>query len=93
MLSASKQRGILCIEVSDTGCGIAPEHLPHLFDRFYRIDDARSAERRGIGLGLAIVKSIVTLHGGSAEVLSELRHGTRVMLTFPGPSESVTVAT
>src|SRR5205807_2369429 len=67
--------------VRDTGSGIAPEHLPRVFDRFYRGDASRSSA--GTGLGLALVKSIVDLHGGSASVESELGRGTTVLLTFP----------
>lgn len=69
------------ISVADTGCGITAEHLPHVFDRFYRADSSRSST--GTGLGLALVKSIVDLHGGSATIESELDHGTTVVLTFP----------
>jgi len=72
------------LSVSDTGCGIAPEHLPRVFDRFYRADSARSSQ--GSGLGLALVKSIMDLHGGSAAVLSEVDRGTVVKLTFPNQS-------
>lgn len=69
------------ISVSDTGCGIAAEHISHIFDRFYRVDPSRSAQ--GAGLGLALVKSITDLHGGSATVQSEPNRGTTVTLTFP----------
>jgi len=69
------------IAVSDNGCGIAPEHLPRVFDRFYRAESSRGSD--GAGLGLALVKSIVELHGGSARVESELGRGTTVTLTFP----------
>jgi two-component system, OmpR family, heavy metal sensor histidine kinase CusS len=70
------------ISVSDTGSGIAAEHLPRVFDRFYRADSSRSSH--GAGLGLALVKSIVDLHGGSARMQSELGRGTTVTLIFPG---------
>jgi two-component system, OmpR family, heavy metal sensor histidine kinase CusS len=70
------------ISVNDTGCGIAAEHLPRVFDRFYRIDPSRSSY--GAGLGLALVKSIVDLHGGSARMQSEVDRGTTVTLIFPG---------
>jgi two-component system heavy metal sensor histidine kinase CusS len=72
------------ISVKDTGCGIAAEHLPRVFDRFYRIDSSRSSQ--GSGLGLALVKSIMDLHGGSAVVESEVDRGTAVTLTFPNKS-------
>jgi two-component system heavy metal sensor histidine kinase CusS len=67
--------------VSDNGCGIAAEHLPRVFDRFYRAESSRSSD--GAGLGLALVKSIAELHGGSATIQSELNHGTTVVLRFP----------
>ena len=69
------------VAVSDTGCGIAPEHLPRVFDRFYRAESSRGSD--GAGLGLALVKSIVDLHGGSAKIESEIGRGTTVKLTFP----------
>jgi two-component system heavy metal sensor histidine kinase CusS len=72
------------IAVQDNGCGIGPEHLPRIFDRFYRVDAARSSSSAGTGLGLAIVKSIMELHGGSVRAESELSAGTKVTLTFPG---------
>jgi two-component system heavy metal sensor histidine kinase CusS len=72
------------ISVKDTGCGIAPEHLPRIFDRFYRADSSRSSQ--GSGLGLALVKSIMDLHGGSAVVESAVAQGTSVTLTFPKKS-------
>jgi two-component system heavy metal sensor histidine kinase CusS len=69
------------VAVRDNGCGIAPEHLPRVFDRFYRAEPSRGAD--GAGLGLALVKSIVDLHGGSAKIESEVNRGTTVTLTFP----------
>lgn len=60
----------LQLRVRDSGEGIAPEHLEHVFDRFYRIDAARSRETGGTGLGLAIVKAIVEAHGGEITVQS-----------------------
>jgi signal transduction histidine kinase len=59
------------LEVTDTGIGIPPEHLPHIFDRFYRVDKARSRASGGTGLGLAIVKGIAEQHGGKVNVTSE----------------------
>jgi two-component system heavy metal sensor histidine kinase CusS len=69
------------VTVKDNGSGIAAEHLPRVFDRFYRADSARSSE--GVGLGLSLVKSIMDLHGGSASIESEPDRGTTVTLTFP----------
>ena len=73
------------ISIKDDGVGISPEHLPRLFDRFYRVDASRAAATAGTGLGLAIVKSIVDLHGGSVTIESELGNGTLVTLVFPVP--------
>jgi two-component system, OmpR family, heavy metal sensor histidine kinase CusS len=69
------------VAVSDNGSGIAPEHLPRVFDRFYRAEPSRGSD--GAGLGLALVKSIVDLHGGSARIESDPGRGTIVSLTFP----------
>jgi len=69
------------VSVRDSGSGIAPEHLPHVFDRFYRADKSRSSA--GTGLGLSLVKSIVDLHHGSVSIKSEPARGTTVTLTFP----------
>ncbi|MGO4271693.1 sensor histidine kinase [Paenibacillus sp. TAF58] len=63
------------IAVHDNGPGIAPEHLPHLFDRFYRIDSSRARRSGGAGLGLSITRSIVELHGGTIEVHSTVGEG------------------
>jgi len=71
------------VRVSDSGAGIAPEHLPRIFDRFYRADPSRSHHPEGTGLGLAIVKSIMDLHGGSITAQSELGRGTTFTLRFP----------
>lgn len=70
----SNQR--VLIEVSDTGNGIAPEHLPRLFERFFRIDKARTSTKGGSGLGLAIVKHILEAHNSEIQVKSELGVGT-----------------
>lgn len=69
------------VSVNDSGCGIAAEHIPRVFDRFYRTDSSRSSD--GVGLGLALVKSITDLHGGVATMRSEVNRGTVVVLTFP----------
>ncbi|NNU84900.1 sensor histidine kinase [Geobacillus sp. BMUD] len=74
---------MLQIDVSDTGIGIAPEHLPFLFDRFYRTDEARTRNRGGTGLGLAIAKEFVSAHGGTIDVHSTLGQGTTFRVKLP----------
>ncbi|MGB8918792.1 MAG: ATP-binding protein [Candidatus Sulfotelmatobacter sp.] len=69
--------------VQDFGAGIAYEHLPRLFERFYRVDKARSRESGGTGLGLAIAKHIMLAHGGSIRAESELAHGSTFLFTLP----------
>ncbi len=84
-IALSKHNSALEVAVSDTGSGIAPEHLPRVFDRFYRAESSRGSD--GAGLGLALIKSIVDLHGGSATIESEIGRGTIVKLTFPPPQK------
>lgn len=69
--------------VADTGPGIAPEHLPRLTERFYRIDRSRSRETGGTGLGLAIVKHVAQRHAGQLSITSELGQGSRFVITLP----------
>jgi two-component system, OmpR family, phosphate regulon sensor histidine kinase PhoR len=73
------------VSVSDTGAGIPPEHLPRIFERFYRVDPARSREAGGTGLGLAIVKHLMESHGGRVEAESTSGAGTTIRLHFPTP--------
>jgi signal transduction histidine kinase len=72
--------------VRDNGCGIAAEHLPHLFDRFYRVDKSRSRARGGAGLGLAIARWIVERHRGTIELQSQPGVGTTVVIALPAPA-------
>lgn len=78
------------IEIIDSGSGIAAEHLPHIFNRFYRGDPSMSGHRPGVGIGLSIVKSIVDLHNGQIEISSQTGHGTRVRMRFPAPTTKMT---
>ena len=78
------------IEVSDTGIGIADEHIPRLFERFYVVDRSRSRKLGGTGLGLSIVKHIVQSHGGTVGVESVLGRGTRFFVRLPAESETAT---
>lgn len=82
-LIANSRGESLTVSVSDTGCGIASEDLPHVFERFYRADRARGGSAHNVGLGLAVVKSIVARHGGRVEIDSELGRGTEVRLILP----------
>ncbi len=78
------------VAVTDTGSGIAPEHLPRIFERFYRADPARSRDQGGTGLGLAIVKHLIEAHGGGVEASSTLGKGTTVRFVLPAASSAVT---
>ena len=82
-ISARAEAGEVAIVVADTGAGIAPEHLPFVFERFYRADQARARVAGGAGLGLAIVKQIVEAHGGRVAVSSVLGSGSVFTFTLP----------
>ena len=77
--------------VRDFGGGIPSEHLPRLFERFYRVDKARSRESGGTGLGLAIAKHVVRAHGGTIKAESELNHGSTFYFTLPRQAVPVQV--
>ncbi|MGH9344399.1 MAG: heavy metal sensor histidine kinase [Terriglobia bacterium] len=83
LLRAWEKPGRVHIEVQDTGVGIPAEALPRIFDRFYRVDRARSSRSGGTGLGLAIVRGIVTMHGGSVGIRSKPGDGTIVSFELP----------
>ncbi|HWY87756.1 MAG TPA: heavy metal sensor histidine kinase, partial [Gemmataceae bacterium] len=82
-LSVTEEGTASRIEVADTGCGIPPEHLPFVFERFHRADPTRCSKNGSVGLGLAIVKSIVELHGGTVVIASEVGRGTRASILIP----------
>lgn len=83
-LSPRGERDNYSFIVADNGVGVAEEHLPHLFERFYRVDKGRSRELGGTGLGLAIVKNAVLLHGGSIEACPTQPHGLTIRFTLAG---------
>ena len=82
-LRAHVREGGVVVDVVDTGVGISPEHLPRIFERFYRVDAGRSREQGGTGLGLAIVRHLVDAHGGRVESSSTVGSGTTISVTFP----------
>ncbi len=85
-LAARRQDSRIILTVTDTGDGIAPEHLAHLGERFYRLDAARARQHGGTGLGLAICKGIIEAHGGQLTFDSTLNKGSTVTITLPGIS-------
>jgi signal transduction histidine kinase len=74
------------LDVSDTGAGIAREHLPRIFERFYRVDASRSRGEGGTGLGLSIVRHLVESHGGRVFAESVPGEGTTISCWFPEPA-------
>ena len=82
-LSIGQEGEDLCLSVTDTGIGIPEEHLPRIFERFYRVDKARSRDLGGTGLGLAIVKHITQAHGGRLHVVSKPNKGSTFQILIP----------
>jgi two-component system phosphate regulon sensor histidine kinase PhoR len=87
-VGARRQEAMIEFYVQDFGPGIAYEHLPRIFERFYRVDKARSRESGGTGLGLAIAKHIVQAHGGHIRVESELGFGATFLFRLPSVAEA-----
>jgi signal transduction histidine kinase len=82
----------VAVAVEDTGHGIEPENIPHLFERFYRTDWARAKDTAGTGLGLPIVKEIMDAHGGSISVTSEVNKGSVFTLRLPALAQQKVLA-
>jgi two-component system sensor histidine kinase SenX3 len=89
-LAARREEGAVTITVADEGIGIPSDDLGRIFERFYRVDKARSRGTGGTGLGLAIVRHVIENHGGRVDVASELGRGTTFTLTLPSPVEAGT---
>ena len=83
LVRLSEQEGDAILTVTDAGRGIHPEDADRIFDRFVRLDDARTPDRSGVGLGLAIVRSVVVAHGGSIALDTDVDHGTRFVVRLP----------
>jgi len=84
LVQVATEANAVVLAVSDTGQGISPEDLPHIFERFYRADQTRSGAAGRTGLGLAITQAIIMAHGGEIEVTSELGSGSTFTVRLPG---------
>jgi signal transduction histidine kinase len=82
-ISIKENTDFIQVDIEDTGVGIAPEHLPYIFDQFYQIDRSKREGDKGSGLGLTIAQKIVKAHGGSIQVSSELGEGTVFSVLLP----------
>ncbi|MBI3947920.1 MAG: HAMP domain-containing protein [Armatimonadetes bacterium] len=90
LIEAAPEDGQVCLRVTDTGKGIPPEHLPHVFERLYRVEPSRSKRSGGAGLGLAIAREIVEAHGGEIDIESTPGEGTTVTIRLARSPEEVT---
>jgi PAS domain S-box-containing protein len=86
-IRSESNNGFAIVEISDTGIGISPDDLPHVFDRFYQADSYRNKKHRGMGLGLAICKEIAEAHGGEIEADSQVGKGSVFRVTLPLDTE------
>jgi len=91
-IEAGEADGQVRIAVVDDGIGIPPEHLGHIFERFYRVDKSRSRAAGGSGIGLTIARRLTEAHGGRIDVESEPGHGSRFTVTLPAIAAAQTVA-
>jgi CheY-like chemotaxis protein len=91
-LAIEQSDGLLRLSVADTGEGIPPEFLPHLFERFQQADPSAHRRHAGLGLGLALVRQLVELHGGRISVTSTLGEGSTFLLSFPSRADLADVA-
>ena len=82
-ITAAKENGTFRLDITDTGEGIAPEELPRIFERFYRVDKARTRVTGGTGLGLSIVKHAIESQGGTIQVISRLGAGSTFTIRLP----------
>jgi signal transduction histidine kinase len=83
-VSLARSNGELVCKIRDTGCGIPPDELDRVFDRFYQVEKVVTRKSGGTGLGLAIVKNIVEAHGGRVWISSEVGKGTEIAFSLPG---------
>ncbi|MCG8483639.1 MAG: ATP-binding protein, partial [Clostridia bacterium] len=82
-VNSFKQKNTAIIEVMDNGIGISQKDVKRIFDRFYKVEEARNKDTGGSGLGLALVKKIVDMHNGKIDVSSELGKGTKIRICIP----------
>jgi len=90
-VSARRDDSVVRFEVADTGIGIAPNDLPHIWDRLYRGDQSRA--ERGLGLGLSLVRAIVVAHGGTVDVEAEPGRGSKFIVKLPKDRQTVPLST
>ncbi|AGK57982.1 integral membrane sensor hybrid histidine kinase [Hyphomicrobium denitrificans 1NES1] len=82
-VASAHEGNMVTVRIADTGIGIPPEQLPHIFDRFYQVDGSATRRHQGLGLGLALVRELITRHGGDVAVSSDSGRGTTFVLRFP----------